>query len=113
MKSTVQGMLKGSLKSAQEAVDKQVAEKKQNARKAEREAKQKREELLQKARQRPMLVDSYNTGTYRANNLAKAQTLKKFVDVMKKNGMSEREIQNNHLSLEDKEALEEDKFVQA
>ena len=32
---------------------------------------------------------------------------------MKKNGISEREIQNNHLSLEDKEALEEEKFVQA
>ena len=43
-------MLKGSLKSAQEAVDKQVAEKKADARKKEREAKQKREELLSKAR---------------------------------------------------------------
>lgn len=60
-----------------------------------------------------MLVESYNTGTYRANNLAKAQTLKKFVDVMKQSGISERDIQNNHLSLEDKEVLEEDKFVQA
>ena len=39
-----------------------------------------------------MLVDSYNTGTYRANNLAKAQALKKFVNVMKNTGMSEREI---------------------
>lgn len=65
-------MLKGSLKSAQAAVDAQVADKRQTARKQEREAKMKREELLQKARQRPMLVESYNTGTYRANNLAKA-----------------------------------------
>ena len=47
-----------------------------------------------------MLVDSYNTGTYRANNLQKAQMLKKFVDVMKKSGLSERDIQNNHLDLE-------------
>ena len=104
-------MLKGSLKSAQEAVDKSVAEKKQNARGQEREAKKKREELLQRARTRPMLVESYNTGTYRANNLAKAQTLKKFVDVMKNAGVSEKDIQNNHLSLEDKEVLEEEKFV--
>ena len=58
-----------------------------------------------------MLVESYNTGTYRANNLAKAQTLKKFVQVMKDNGMSEKEIANHHLTLGDKEALEEDKFV--
>jgi len=60
-----------------------------------------------------MLVESYNTGTYRANNLAKAQTLKKFVQVMKDNGMSDKEIANHHLTLADKEALEEDKFVQA
>jgi len=85
-------MLKSSLKNAKEAVDAQVAEKRRNARQLEREAKQKREELLQNARKRPMLVESYNTGTYRANNLAKAQTLKKFVDVMKQSGVSERDI---------------------
>ena len=106
-------MLKGSLQNAQAAVDKQVAEKKAQARKLEREAKQKNAELQQRARTRPFLVDSYNTGTYRANNLAKAQTLKKFVDVMKTSGVSERDIQNNHLSLADKEVLEEDKFVEA
>ena len=85
-------MLKSSLKNAKEAVDAQVAEKRRNARQLEREAKQKREELLQNARKRPMLVESYNTGTYRANNLAKAQTLKKFVDVMKQSGVPERDI---------------------
>ena len=69
-----------------------MADKRQTARKNEREAKQKREELLARASQRPFLVDSYNTGTYRANNLAKAQTLKKFTEVMKNAGVSEREI---------------------
>ncbi len=60
-----------------------------------------------------MLVDSYNTGTYRANNLAKAQTLKKFVQVCKDSGMTDKDIAANHLTLADKEALEEDKFYAA
>jgi hypothetical protein len=47
-------------------------------RKQEIEAKQKHEELLARARQRPMLQENYNTGTHRSN-LAKAQTLKTFV----------------------------------
>ena len=57
-----------------------------------------------------MLVESYNTGTYRANNLAKAQTLKKFIGVMKESGMTQKQI-DAHLDLSDKEALEEQKFV--
>ena len=60
-----------------------------------------------------MLVDSYNTGTYRANNLAKAQTLKKFVQVCKDSGMTDKDIAANHLTLADKEALEEEKFYAA
>lgn len=72
-------MLKSTLTSAQEAIDKKVAEAKADARKREIEAKEKRNELLENARKRPMLVESYNTGTYRANNLAKAQTLKKYM----------------------------------
>ena len=75
-------------------------------------AKEDRANLLANARKRPTLVESYNTGTYRANNLAKAQTLKKFIGVMKESGMSDKEIANHHLSLDQKEALEEDKFVE-
>ena len=82
-------------------------------RKQDQEAKEKRNELLTKARQRPMLIDSYNRGTYRADNLAKARVLKDYVQVMKDAGMSEKEIENNHLSLEQKETLEEEKFVAA
>ncbi len=59
-----------------------------------------------------MLIDSWNTGTYRANNLAKAQTLKKYIKTLEDAGMSQKEIEKHHLSLEDKEALEEDKFVE-
>ena len=82
-------------------------------RRKEIEAKEQREALLQRASTRPMLVESYNRGTYRANNLAKAQTLKNFVGVLKENGVSEKDIAANHLSLADKEVLEEDKFVEA
>ena len=106
-------MLKPQLKNAQDGIDKKVKEAKSAMRKQEMDAKEKHQQLLQNARKRPMLVESYNTGTYRANNLAKAQTLKKFVQVMKDSGMSDKEIAANHLSLADKEALEEDKFVQA
>ena len=78
---------------------------------AEIKAKEDRARVLANARKRPMLVESYTTGTYRANTLAKAQTLKKFIGVMKEAGMSDKQIADHHLSLEDKEALEEDKFV--
>lgn len=81
-------------------------------RKDEIEAKEHRERLLANARKRPTLVETYNTGTYRANNLAKAQTLKKFIGVMKEAGMTDKQINDNHLTLADKEALEEEKFVE-
>ena len=61
-----------------------------------------------------MLVETYNQGTYRANNLAKAQTLKKYIQVCKDAGMTDKEIEKHgQLSLADKEALEEDKFYEA
>ena len=82
-------------------------------RKKEIEAKENRDALLKRAATRPMLVESYNRGTYRANNLAKAQTLKNFVEVLKDSGVSDKEIAANHLSLADKAVLEEDKFVEA
>lgn len=104
-------MLKPTLTSAQADVDKKVKEKKEEMRRNELKAKDDRKALLENARKRPMLIDSWNTGTYRANNLAKAQTLKKYIQVMKDAGMSEKEIEKHHLSLDDKEALEEDKFV--
>ena len=59
-----------------------------------------------------MLVESYNTGTHRANNLAKAQTLMKFVQVCKDSGMTEKDIVENQLSLEDREVYEEGKFYE-
>ena len=65
-------MLKTTLTDAQAAIDKKVKEAKAAQREAERKAKEDREKILARARQRPMLVESYNTGTYRANNLAKA-----------------------------------------
>ena len=82
--------MKPKLANAQDAIDKQVAEKKAKMRKDEIEAKELRERTLANARKRPTLVESYNTGTHRANNLAKAQTLKKFIGVMKEAGMTDK-----------------------
>ena len=82
--------MKPKLANAQDAIDKQVAEKKAKMRKDEIEAREHRERTLANARKRPTLVESYNTGTYRANNLAKAQTLKKFIGVMKEAGMTDK-----------------------
>ena len=79
----------------------------------ERQAKEQKLEMERRARERPLCIDSYNRGTYRADNLAKDRVLKDYVQVMKDAGMSEKEIENNHLSLEQKEALEEEKFVAA
>ena len=53
-------------------MDKKVKEKKEEMRRNELKAKDDRKALLENARKRPMLIDSWNTGTYRANNLAKA-----------------------------------------
>ena len=57
-------------------------------RKDDKKAKENREALLQRASTRPMLVESYNTGTYRSNNLAKAKTLRNFVETLENAGMS-------------------------
>lgn len=79
----------------------------------ELKAKEDRNAVIANGRKRPMLVDSYNTGTYRSNNLAKAVALKKFVGVMKEAGMSDKEIAAHHLSHDAKEALEEDNASKA
>ena len=105
-------MLKPALKSAQDAIDQKVKEAREAKKQDERKAKEDRDQLLARARQRPMLVESYNTGTYRANNLAKAKALKQFVQVMKDAGLTDKQIEDNHLSLDDKEALAEEKFVE-
>ena len=89
-----------------------MKEKQAEQRKIARKAKEDRESIIAKGRSRPMLIDSYNSGTHRADNLLRAKTINKFSEVLKKNGLSDAEIQKNHLDLEDKEALEEAKFYE-
>lgn len=72
-------MLKPSLKSAQAAIDAQTKERKAQAKKQEKEAADALVKMNARVRTGPMIMDNYNKGTYRANNLAKAQTLKKFM----------------------------------
>lgn len=104
-------MLKSTVQSAKAKVDDQVKEKRAHMRRQELEAKQKHDEMLQRARQRGYLVDNYNSGTHRSN-LAKAQTLKNMLSIMKDAGLTDKQAEAR-LSLEDKEILEEEKFIEA
>lgn len=81
-------MLKGSVSTAAAQVAKKVKEGKEAMRREEKKAKESKEAMLQRASTRPMLVESYNTGTYRSNNLAKAKALRNYVDILERNGMS-------------------------
>ena len=106
-------MLKSTVSSAKEVVANKVKEAKQQMRKQEREAKQKHEEMLARANARPPLLENWAGGTARANaNLKKSKTINEFVGVLKDAGMSDAQAAK-HLSMEDKEILEEEKFMEA
>ena len=75
-----------------------------------REQKELIQATVEKGRNRPMLIDSYNTGTARSNQMAKLQSLKKFTEIMKQAGHSQKEI-DKRLPDNDREILEEDKFL--
>lgn len=80
--------------------------------KQEKDAAEALEKMKAKVRTGPMIMDNYNKGTYRANNLAKAQTLKKFMTIQENAGISKKVIEGQ-LTLDDKEVLAEQKFVEA
>ena len=71
MKSTVQGALRGTLKNAQEAIDAKAKAGRETMRKTTRDQKELIQATVDKGRNRPMLIDSYNTGTARSNAMAK------------------------------------------
>ena len=106
-------MLKGTLQNAAAAVDAKVKEARAQMRKQEREAKEQHAAMLARASARPPLLENWAGGTARADsNLKRAATIKEFVGVLKSAGLSDKQAAA-HLNLEDKEVLEEQKFVEA
>ena len=85
MKTTVQGALKASAKNQDEINALKVKAGREDMKKKEREIKDSLKATCEKGRQRPMLIDSYNTGTARSN-LAKLRTLKTMTEIMKETG---------------------------
>ena len=58
-----------------------------------------------------MLQENYDKGTYRSE-LAKATVLRDMVKIMKDAGMSDKQAES-HFTLDQKETLEEQKFIDA
>ena len=77
-------------------------------RKKTREQKEVINAAKAKARERPLLVDSYNSK--KNSNLAKIQNLKKFSEIMQESGMKKKDIEAR-LTAEEKELLAEDEFL--
>ena len=109
MKGTVQGALRGTLKNAQEQIDAKVKADRETMRKNERDQKEVIRNAKAKARERPLLIDSYNSK--KNSNLAKIQNLKKFAEIMKESGMKQKDI-DARMTEEEKELLAEEKFIE-
>ena len=109
MKGTVQGALRGTLKNAQEQIDAKVKADREKMRKDEREQKEVIRNAKAKARERPLLIDSYNSK--KNSNLAKIQNLKKFAEIMKESGMKQKDIEAR-MTEDEKELLAEEKFIE-
>ena len=78
-------------------------------RKNERDQKEVIRNAKAKARERPLLIDSYNSK--KNSNLAKIQNLKKFAEIMKESGMKQKDI-DARMTEEEKELLAEEKFIE-
>ena len=109
MKGTVQGALRGTLKNAQEQIDAKVKADRETMRKNERDQKEVIKNAKAKARERPLLIDSYNSK--KNSNLAKIQNLKKFAEIMKESGMKQKDI-DARMTEDEKELLAEEKFIE-
>ena len=83
----VQARLKGEIKNAQAEIDAKAKERRETMRKNELEAKADLEKRIEKARQRPMLVDSYNDKRHK--NLAMMKAMKDVMQTYKDSGIPE------------------------
>ena len=63
----MQGALRGNLKNAKEQIEAKAKAGREAMRKTTRDQKELIEQRKEKGRNRPLLIDSYNTGTARSN----------------------------------------------
>ena len=107
MKNTVQAALKDRLKDDTEKRDAAMREKKEKMRIEEEEVKKKIQESINKARQRPLLIDSVY-GKKHNENLAKIKATKAFVEILKEQNLNPK----NHLTEEQVELLAEAEYIE-
>lgn len=109
LKATVQGMLRSQVNDSKSKIEEAAKKKREDARQMEKQNKEAIEKAKQRGRQRPMVCESYSK---KSSNLDKLKATKDFLAVLEKNGNS-KQMAESFLSPEQKELLEEDKFVQA
>jgi hypothetical protein len=63
--------------------------------------------IEQKARSRPLLVESIHSGKP-ASNLAKIKATKEYIEILKQNNLNPKD----HLTDEQKELMEEDTYIE-
>ncbi len=82
MKNTVQAALKDRIKDDTEKREEMLRKKKEQMKRDEEEVKQKIASAVQKARERPLLIDSVYSKKHN-ENLAKIKATKAFVEILK------------------------------
>ncbi len=106
MKNTVQAALKDRIKDDTEKREQLMRERKAGMKRDEEEVKQKIADSINRARQRPLLIDSVFTKKHN-ENLAKIKATKAFVEILKEQKLNPKD----HLDAEQLELLAEDEYV--
>ena len=107
IKSTVQSALKDRIANDNEKKKFDLDKRKADQRMAEKETKAKIQEAIDRARSRPLLVESIHEKK-QASNLAKIKATKNFMEILKNTGVDP----NKHMTDEQKELLAEDEYLE-
>ena len=107
IKSTVQSALKDRIANDNEKKKFDLDKRKADQRMAEKETKAKIQEAIDRARSRPLLVESIHEKK-QASNLAKIKATKNFMEILKNTGVDPYK----HMTDEQKELLAEDEYLE-
>ena len=107
MKNTVQAALKDRIKDDTAKREAEMRLKKEKMRRDEEDVKEKIQESINRARARPLLIDSVYTKKHN-ENLAKIKATKAFVEILKEQKLEPKD----HLSEEQVELLAEAEFIE-
>jgi hypothetical protein len=107
MKNTVQAALRDRIKDDTAKREAQLREAKEKKRKEEEDNKKAIQECVNRARQRPLLIESVYTKKHN-ENLAKIKATKAFVEILKEQNLNPKD----HLNDEQLELLAEADFVE-